>query len=228
MKKKKFFIGVVLFVFGFYFSYASNLSFDAALSTATKYVWRGQLLYDRFCLQPNLNFYLGNFTFNYWGSFPVEQNSYIESDFSFIASEKIPSIDFVNVSAGFIIYTFPNNSPNLKNTLEIFGAVNLNTFLAPYVKLFYDSVLGNGYYLETGISNSLSLIDAIHLNLYANTGYNFNQWNYEPSFTTLNVTEEISYTLNNFSLTVSTTQVLSLNTQYNNDYFFMFGLKYSN
>lgn len=228
MKKKKFLLVVALAVFSVCFAFASDFNFDASVSAATRYVWRGQLLYDKFCLQPNVNFYFGNFTLNYWGSFPVEQNAYIESDFSFIASEKIPYLDFVNISAGFIIYTFPNNASDLKNTLEIFGSINLNTFLAPYIKLFYDSVLGNGYYLETGISNSLAINDNIQFNLYATTGYNFNQWAYDPSFTTLAATEEFVYTLNNISLILSATQLLSLNTQYNTDYLFILGLKYTN
>ena len=228
MKKKKFLLVVVLAIFSVCFALASDLNFDASISAATRYIWRGQLLYEKFCLQPNLNFYFGNFTLNYWGSFPVEQNAYIESDFSFIASEKIPYLDFINIFTGFIIYNFPNNASDLKNTLEIFGSINLNIFLAPYIKLFYDSVLGKGYYLETGISNNLAINDNIQFNLYANAGYNFNQWAYDPSFTTLNVTEEFVYTLNNISLILSATQLLSLNTQYNTDYFFMLGLKYSN
>lgn len=228
MKKKKLLLAVVLTIFLSCFAFASNFSFDATLSAATKYIWRSQLLYDSFCLQPNLNLYFGNFTLNFWGSFPIEQNAFIESDFTFIASEKIPYLDFMNISAGFIIYTFPNNASDLKNTLEIFGTINLSIFLSPYIKLFYDSNLGKGYYLETGISNSFVINDNIQFNLYSNTGYNFNQWAYDPSFTTLNATEEFVYTINNISLILSATQLLSLNTQYNTDYLFILGLKYTN
>ncbi|MCX8093640.1 MAG: hypothetical protein N3E50_05685 [Candidatus Goldbacteria bacterium] len=225
--KKRFFALVLSFILLFcVFSYSSNLTFDVTLNGATKYLWRGQKLYNEFCLQPNLNIYVGNFTINYWATFPLDKGEYIESDFTLIASERMPYLDIVKLNAGFIIYTFPNNFAGFKNTLEIFGIISLDTILSPYLKLNYDSVLGNGYYLESGISYSIP-ISLINLNLYATAGYNFNQWGYTKSFSVLLLTPEITYSLGGFTAIVSTNVQVALDSQYENDYIVNFGIKYS-
>ncbi len=225
MMKKSLVLAVALLFFCF-LSFAGDLSFDFTVAGATKYLWRGQKLYDKFCIQPNLNIYLKNFTINYWASYPLDKGEYIESDWTFNATESMPYIDIVKLNAGFIIYTFPNNFEEFKNSLEIYGAISVETLLSPYLKLYYDPKLGNGYYLETGISHSFEFTP-VSLNFYAITGYNFNQWGYSPSFSVLLFTPEIAMSLaDSFSASVSTPLQIALNDQYENNYIINFSVKY--
>lgn len=225
MKRYKKFLVLLLLMFSSVFAFAEGFNFDLTLNYATKYLWRGQKLYYDSCLQPNFNFYIGSFTINYFGVFPFKSNEYIESDYSFIATEKLPFADFLNLSAGFTIYTFPNSPEEFKNSLEIFGGLTFNTIFTPYLKLFYDALLGSGYYLEGGINYSFDL-NPFAFNLYSVTAYNFNQWGYNPSFTVLLLTPEIVYTVSSFTFSLSTNIQIALNEQYANDLILNTGIKF--
>jgi hypothetical protein len=229
MKKFKWTMALIaLFLFrGFNLGFCQDLSFDFDMGGTTKYLWRGQKLYDKYCTQPSLNINLKNFTFNYWASFPFEKNGYIESDFTFIAFDTMPYIEIIHLNGGSIIYTFPNNSEETNNSLEIFGGISVDIFLAPYMTLYYDAVLGNGYFLEGGISYNIIKLNSFASNLYVSTGYNFNQFGYSPSFTTLLLTPEFIYSFLFFDVALSSNIQLSLNDQYNNDYSINFGIKYT-
>ncbi len=219
---------IVLFLFsGFNLGFCKDLSFDFTMGGTTKYLWRGQKLYDKYCIQPSMNINLKNFTFNYWASLPFEKKDYMESDFTFTAFDTMPYIEIIHLSGGSIIYTFPNNSAGTKNSLEIFAGLSIDTFLAPYMKLYYDAVLGNGYFLEGGISYNIIKLNSLASNLYVSTGYNFNQYGYSPSFTTLLLTPEFIYSFPFFDVSISSNIQLSLDDQYNNDYTINLGIKYT-
>ncbi|MBP7792126.1 MAG: hypothetical protein KA120_03595 [Candidatus Goldbacteria bacterium] len=229
MKKNKYTLTLIVFFLfsGFNLGFCNDLSFDFTMIGTTKYLWRGQKLYDKYCFQPNLNINLENFTFNYWASYPFEKENYLESDFTFFAYDTMPYIDVIQLNAGCIIYTFPNSSKETKNSLEIFAGISLDTLFTPYMKLYYDAVLGKGYFLEGGISYNIIKLDSFASNLYASTGYNFNQWNYSPSFTALFLIPEFIYSLSLLDIMISSNIQISLSDQYNNDYAVNIGIKYT-
>lgn len=133
--------------------------FEGGVTTASKYIWRGQRLTNDWSLQPTATLSVGGLSFNFWGNLdlaavnegdalPIPENPAAPPGSSGLKG-KFSEIDYtisylvetepVSVDLGTIFYTFPERSASLPATTELYGGVTLNRVpLAPSAKLFVD------------------------------------------------------------------------------------------
>jgi hypothetical protein len=124
----------------------------------SKYIWRGQNLNNQSVFQPTVSLGKSGFTGSVWGSMDLtginsHRNEFTEFDYTLDYSAAIPGSDIVGFSLGTIHYTFPGaiSSP----TTEIYGGLNFNVPLTPYIKIYRDTDEINGSYIQLGIGHSI-------------------------------------------------------------------------
>ncbi len=136
-----------------------SYGFEGGVTTASKYIWRGQRLTNDWSLQPTATLSIGGLSFNFWGNLdlaavnegdalPIPENPAAPPGSSGLKG-KFSEIDYtisylvetepVSVDLGTIFYTFPERSASLPATTEVYGGLTFNEIpLAPTVKLFVD------------------------------------------------------------------------------------------
>ncbi len=155
---------------------ADGLSGDVYVSGVSKYLWRGQDLYDNFALQPGFDFSLGSFSLGFWGSYHPELESFAEADFTLSYGTSLSVFD---IGLGYTFYTFLQ--PEYSDSHEVFGSITYSGFLSPGVKLYYDFDDGDGLYAEVFASYGFKL--GLDLSLSGSLGFNAGQWGYDSSLT---------------------------------------------
>jgi hypothetical protein len=151
---------MVVALFGLAVSCTSLYAADDAVKFAftadyfTKYIWRGQNLNDRSVFQPSIAVSRSGFTANIWGNLELTNSrehsgEFTEFDYGLDYSAQLPDINGVSFSAGVLYYDFPNTSE--KPTTEIYGGLNFDLPLTPYVRLYRDTQAINGSYLQLGV-----------------------------------------------------------------------------
>ncbi len=177
---------------------AIEVSGDAYVGVADKYLWRGIDLSDsQPVMQGGVDLSAGGFTLSYWTNTQLSggdedflkagdvTETDIVLDYSFDVSE------LLSVSVGDIYYSF--NVPG--STHELYLGASLNTILAPSLTVYYDWDAANdanlnGLFYSASIGHDLSLSEALSLSLGAAATYNdespfvgaFSDWhNYELS-----------------------------------------------
>jgi hypothetical protein len=149
-----------------------SYSFSGDVGVVNKYVWRGQRLTDGFSLQPSATIGVGNFSISIWGTMDLEavnegdalplkenleappgdhsglQGHFSEVDFTFsYALEAGP----VSVDVGSIVYSFPNRSASLPNTVEVYAGLTLSDVLLDPSATVYVDVDETGRAGSTGL-----------------------------------------------------------------------------
>jgi hypothetical protein len=169
-------------------AYASEDKFDLAVTADyfSKYIWRGQNLNDRSVFQPSVSVSKSGFTGSIWGNLDMtgkndNSGEFTEFDYALDYSAAIPDVNGVSFSAGVLYYDFPNtHSPA---TTEVYGGLNFNLPLTPYVRLYRDVGEINGSYLQFGIGHTIEKIVEVSKTCYcglrlgssigyASSGYN--------------------------------------------------------
>ena len=163
-----------------------GVKFAVTADYFTKYIWRGQNLNDESVFQPSISLSKNGFTASVWGNLDLtdeNQNSgeFTELDYSIDYSASVPGINWVSFSAGALYYDFPHTDS--KPTTEVYGGLNLDLPLAPYVKLYRDVEEINGSYLQVGIGHSIEKLwefsDKCYcgLQIGSSIGYGSHQYN---------------------------------------------------
>lgn len=162
----------------------SKYAFAFDLTTASKYIWRGQRLTNDWSLQPSGTLSVGNFSFNVWGTLDLAAVN--EGDSLFLPQNpaappgehsglkgKFSEVDYtlsyaigtgpVSFDVGSIIYTFPERSASLPTTVELYGGVSFSELpLAPSATLYVDvdetrDAGDTGLYFQLAAEHSLLL-----------------------------------------------------------------------
>ncbi len=182
------------------FGKVSPVGFETGMTLASKYVWRGQNLGSRACLQPYAKaatkfLPLGTFSFTWWGNYMpdgVSEGTTVDTEhdltwdynFDFLALLKLGGIDAsgwpcplgklldLNYATGFIYYDFP---PSKSYSREYYNIITMSWPLHPYIGLYNDFGAGNGIWIDMGISQPWDL-KLFTVNSYLKFGYNKNQW----------------------------------------------------
>ena len=155
-------IGFVLF--GFAVSGTSLYAADDAVQFAftadyfSKYIWRGQNLNDKSVFQPSFSVSKSGFTANIWGNLELTDSrehsgEFTEFDYGLDYSAPVPEVNGISFSIGVLYYDFPNTSE--KPTTEVYGGLNFDLPLAPYVKWYRDTQVNNGSYVQLGIGHTI-------------------------------------------------------------------------
>jgi len=205
---------------------ASELSFSVYLDLVTKYLWRGQLLYHGMALQPGVDVSSGNLNAGFWGSVNLGTGELGEADITVSYSESAPYLNAFTLSAGFTLYTFPNGTDPGNHSTEVFAGILADVISAPYLTFYYDVEQGAGCYLEAGISHGESL-GPVDIEGSASIGYNYGQWEYNPSFSVVLAGLSGSWSIEGLTISLSVTGQLALQGQYENDMYGSIGFSYS-
>lgn len=198
---------------------SASISGDVYVAGVSKYLWRGQMLYNKFALQPGLDLNYDNFSVGFWGSYNASDSEFGEAD---LLAAYSYSISLVEMKAGFTYYTFPNISDT---SIEASLGASLKTFLSPSITTYYDFGSGDGTYIEGAVSLPFTVL--IPFSLDVSTGYNFGQWGYNSSLTVLGIRLGATYSIGSFEIRPSLFGQLKLNDQYSNDLFGSLNIQYN-
>lgn len=155
----------VLIIFSGFCSslYAAEQQSEFALTADyfTKYIWRGQNLNDKSVFQPSVSVGLSGFTASVWGNLDLKKSNqhageFTEFDYGLDYSASVPDINGVSFSIGALYYDFPNTTS--EPTTELYGGLNFDLPLAPYIKWYRDVKAINGSYLQFGVGHSIGKI----------------------------------------------------------------------
>ena len=188
--------------------WAPNVS--GGTNFATKYVWRGQLLVDDPCIQPEAAISKWGLTASFWGNYNTRTK---KSDDSTISTQEWTELDFVgdysfNVgemadkfgmeapgfvkpigfSIGYTYYLFPNLDWKSKgvDSHEYYLGVSYDTFLKPWFKWYQDVKSGSGAYLQFGIGHTFDFTHGITADVGMATAYNYHQWTSKKGWSDMN------------------------------------------
>jgi len=200
-------------------AFEADIAGDATVNYMGKYVWRGQLLNDDPVVQPSVGFQVGKLYLNVWGNMDTTQyndngGEFNEVDFTVDYSDKIT--DLLGYSVGAIRYEFPNT--DLDATTEIYAGLNLDTFLTPSVKVYYDIDDIEGTYVSFGIGHSIAITETIALDMGASMGwgnenYNEGYWGVDNSSAQdLTLTMALPIAMGSWTLTPSVNYVTLLDS----------------
>jgi hypothetical protein len=178
--KKKLFVSLLFFLVST--SARAEFSGDAYVAGVSKYLWRGQQLYNNIAVQPGFDLNYDALSLGFWGSYSAADNTFAEADFT--PSYLITLNDKFDLRIGYTFYNFPQ--PDYTTSHEAFVAINYKGFLSPSLKAYYDFGNGDGFYAELGASYTFanSIKD---ITLGSTLGFNAGQWGYDTSLTVLGV-----------------------------------------
>lgn len=143
-----------------------DISVDASVDVLSGYVWRGFVVGadDKLAIQPSLTLGFGDtgFSLNLWGSaFAMDRGAPVSLDqvdeLDFTVDYTMSVNDQVDVSLGFIEYTFPSLNAGTKHTEEVYGAVAAGGFLSPSLTVYYDFGQFDAAYITAGVGPELPL-----------------------------------------------------------------------
>jgi uncharacterized protein (TIGR02001 family) len=158
-------------------------SFSADLTTASSYVWRGYDVLDgvELPVQPSLTVaHSSGLSLNAWGSFGLLDRSsgvdnWDEVDVTLDYNRDLN--DMFSMSAGVIVYLFPNTST--AKTMELYASVSAKTILSPSVSVYYDTKFiddsaaeADDIYLSLGLGHSVSVTEKMALDLAGEIAWN--------------------------------------------------------
>ena len=181
-----------------------EISVESAV--VSRYIWRGfdVTSNNKPALQPSVTFtdQKTGIYFNFWNSTGFDRNAtkgVDEWDFAVGYSKKLT--DLVEVSVGYIYYTFPNyNTANISH--EFNAGIALGTVLSPSITAYYDAELGTGLYLLGAVSQGLG---SSPVSVGAAFGYNSEMFIDKSGFSdiTLSIGIDIPLPYKNVSLSPS-------------------------
>lgn len=148
----------------------------ASIDVMSNYVWRGQKLSNSWVIQPSLGINYGAFGASIWSNYDsdrVEATSGDSSGHGKITETDITltythSIDKLTLTGGYIYYALEGAN----DTQEIFITVSYDTFLSPFLTLYYDYDEGNGAFIVAGIGHSIPVTKDMSVRLGASASYN--------------------------------------------------------
>ncbi len=199
---------------------SAGINGDIYVAGVSKYLWRGQILYSGFAVQPGADLNYNNFSIGFWGSFCTKEAKFGEADF---LAGYSTSISIFNLGAGYTFYTFPNAA---STSHEAYINAEVNIFLSPSLILYYDFADGDGAYMEGGLSIPFTV--GLEFTFAPTLGLNLGQWGYKSSFSVLGL--GLSTTIafgDNIDITPLLFYQIALNKQYNSDGFASLTVQYN-
>ncbi len=197
-------------VFLTYPLFAGEISGDLYLTTTSKYLWRGQVLYNDVSLQPGADIGYKGFSLGFWGNYAIPDNEMTEAD---ILAGYSHSFDKLTLSAGFTYYTFPSVD---STSMEASISAGFDVLLSPYVTIYYDFGDGDGAYIEAGINYDAEG-KPVPVSITMTIGYNAGQWGFDPSLTVLAMNVAFPFQIKSFTITPAIFSQIALDNQYEND-----------
>jgi hypothetical protein len=142
----------------------------AAVTFASKYVWRGyELSKDSLVIQPSLTVGYQGFEANLWGNLDtndhytgIDKMNWNETDLTLSYTKELGPI---KLSGGYIYYALDNASQ------ELFLKIAGNILLTPTLSVYREIANYPGWYFNLGVSHSLNLTKTITLDMAASVGY---------------------------------------------------------
>jgi hypothetical protein len=149
----------------------TGFSFGATLDLYSAYVWRGVVINDRPVWQPGATVSYatgdyGTFSANVWANFDVTDRTGHRTggglnEIDYTLSYAI-DVGPVSLAAGHIWYTFPKASGQdyFSSTREVYATAQYNNDIVnPFVKVYYDYDLIEGFYGNAGLNKSVDITD---------------------------------------------------------------------
>lgn len=162
-------------------SLISPFTIDAGMDLSTQYNWRGIPLVDDPVAQPSFTINYEGFSLGWWANYDLTNgdvdNEYRDNDFSEhdITLSYTYEYDLLSVTGGVIYYYFPHlGGGDAADTAEVFLGATYDVFLSPTFTAYYDFDNVEGFYLDAGISHSISLAQVdenLSLDLAADLGW---------------------------------------------------------
>jgi hypothetical protein len=193
-------------------------SADLNIAFLSKYVWRGfELSKDSLVIQPSLTAAYMGFGFNLWGNLDTNQDTGLFDEDGVAWNETDMTISYDN-SAGMMNYSFGYiyyGIDIIEDTQEIYGAVSLDTILAPTLTVYRNVSNYLGWYTTLGVSHSFKLPETITLDLGGYVSY----WSIDKA-ATLSDPDDSTESFSNFydgqvslSLSIPVTKYISVTPQ---------------
>jgi len=169
----------------------TDVEVDIEPRISSAFVWRGQVLNDEWCFQPNVTLQGSNFSLMVFGNWDLTsvtnatRNSRVDTtlDYSVTLESQI-------LSAGLVAYIY-RDSPTLgpDDTFEFFARDAVNVLLLPTATLYYDFSDIKGFYGTFSLAHSFKLIeDTLSLDFKVTLGAGDSKYN-EATFGYLEVPE---------------------------------------
>lgn len=170
--KSVFFMVLILILFGGAFNSWAEEESPAAtgsISFLSKYMWRGyELSNDSIVVQPSMTMAYKGLAFNTWSNLdtdPVGENAALnETDLTLSYDTNFGPF---GLGVGYIYYGLEG----MQDTQEFYLKTSYATILTPTLTMYKDVSSLPGYYFSMGLSHSISLTEAIALNLSGAFGY---------------------------------------------------------
>lgn len=235
---KKLLLLIICCALSFPFSLvAEDASGDVYVAGAGKYLWRGQLLYDKSVLQPGLDLNYKKLSLGLWMSYNTLDSAdkfglgdaykFGEADVTISFSDSYKKLGY---SLGYTYYTFPNFF-GLSSEYSL--GLSMDVFLSPGIILYYDVAKegGDGGYLDFALSFPFTL--GIDFSFDTSVGYNLGQWGLDESVTVLGLNLSATYSIGSIDITPGVFGQIALDDQYKTsddkvfDGFGSFGVTYN-
>jgi len=180
-------LSVLILIVLFSSSFA-QISTGISADYVTRYMWRGfDVLTNRSAIQPSVTFSNDKgISLNCWGSFGITERDHTgefdELDLTLSYGKSLSGI--ISGEIGVINYFFPGYEgfPE-KNSYspEIYASASLSLLVIdPYISLFYDFNLGDGFYAQAGFTQDITFIPVLLKPVFMlNVAYNNGVWGIE-------------------------------------------------
>lgn len=131
---------------------------EADVTFASKYVWRGMLLVDDWVAQPSVTVGVGGLSFNFWGDYNMTDQNERKNKFDEIdlTVDYTFDLDKFSIPVGIIHYTFPNVDGAV-DTTELYAGVGYDWIVSPSITFYYDVDEAHGFYILGDLAYSLEL-----------------------------------------------------------------------
>ncbi len=165
----------------------------------SKYVWRGQELFDGSVFQPGVGLAKGNWSVGFWGSMQMESDSagdnsgeFTEVDYSIDYTDTVPGAEMLSYSIGGILYDFPNTA--FVSTFEVYAGLAWDTLLSPSLTVYQD-VKSDGTYISLAAGHTLELTEEVAVDLGASLGWGSDKYSeaYWSSYTTSSALNDLAF-----------------------------------
>jgi uncharacterized protein (TIGR02001 family) len=167
--KKLLLVAALTVVFGNANAMAQEATPTASGSAAflSKYVWRGyELSDDNLVIQPSMTIGYKGFAFNAWSNLDAGAEGGADLNETDLTVSYDTKVGAFGLGAGYIYYGLVGD-----DTQEFYAKASYDTLLAPTLIVYKDFKAFPGYYMNLGLSHSISLSDAMALNLSGSIGY---------------------------------------------------------
>ncbi len=146
-------------------------SVSANVAILSKYIWRGfELSDDSVVIQPSTTLEYKDLRINVWGNLDTafeddhDNASWNETDFT-IAYDR--SFGQINASVGYIYYALSSAA----DSRELYFSLGIDTLLSPTITIYREIAHLPSWYINLGISHSISLPKQITLDISGSAGY---------------------------------------------------------